>query len=124
MPEYGPQFSGSKRRLVQKSDTFQYVPILDTIRMLLNDESIREQVVDSSKRVHSNGQIIEDFCDGTLFKTHPLFSTDPLALQLIAYYDELELCNPLGSHVKRHKLGIVFFILGNIAPGHSLNVST
>lgn len=59
---------------------------------------------------------MEDFCDGALYKNHPIFSTDPLALQVIAYYDELELCNPLGTHVKKHKLGIVFFSLGNIHP--------
>ena len=28
----------------------------------------------------------------------------------------MELVNPLGSHVKRHKLGIVVFTLGNISP--------
>ncbi len=59
---------------------------------------------------------MEDFCDEELFKQHPLFSRDTSALQIIAYYDEVELCNPLGSHVKKHKLGIVFFILGNIHP--------
>ena len=59
---------------------------------------------------------MEDFCDGALYKNHPIFSSDPLALQVIAYYDELELCNPLGTHVKKHKLGIVFFSLGNIHP--------
>ena len=47
---------------------------------------------------------------------HTLFSSDPHALQIIAYFDELEVCNPLGSHVKKHKLGLVFFSLGNIHP--------
>ena len=36
----------------------------------------------------------------------------------IAFYDELELCNPLGTHVKKHKLGIVLFTLSNIHPRH------
>ena len=60
-------------------------------------------------------KFLEDFCDGTLFKNHPLFSKDPYA---IPYYDELELCNPLGSHVKLHKVGVVFISLGNIHPIH------
>ena len=29
---------------------------------------------------------------------------------------ELGVCNPLGSHVKKHKVGVVFFTLGNIHP--------
>lgn len=60
--------------------------------------------------------MFEDFCDGNLFKNHPLFSANPLALQIILFYDELELCNPLGTHVKKHKLSIFLFTLGNIDP--------
>lgn len=73
------------------------------------------QIEECPKRIRNDG-VIEDFCDGQLFKQHALFSQDPFALQIIAYYDELELCNPLGTHVKQHKLGIVFFTLGNIHP--------
>ena len=73
--------------------------------------------------------------DGEIYQTHPLFSTDPVALQLILYYDELELCNPLGSRRKKHKIGIqyvhvciimytmhmllagaFYYILGNVDP--------
>ena len=50
-------------------------------------------------------RILKDFCDGTRFSSHTLFSQDPLALQIIAYYDELEICNPLGSRVKLYTLG-------------------
>uniref|UniRef100_A0A1X7UE82 Uncharacterized protein n=1 Tax=Amphimedon queenslandica TaxID=400682 RepID=A0A1X7UE82_AMPQE len=32
------------------------------------------------------------------------------------YYDELEICNPLGSSAKKHKLGIVFFTIANLLP--------
>ena len=35
-------------------------------------------------------------------------------MQILGNYDELEICNPLGSHVKRHKVGIVFYTVGNI----------
>ena len=42
----------------------------------------------------------------------------------MAYYDELELCNPLGAHVKRHKLGIVFSSLGNIHPRYRSSYRT
>ena len=60
--------------------------------------------------------MFEDLCDGNLFKNHPLFSANPLALQIILFYDELEFCNPLGTHVKKHKLSIFLFTLGNIDP--------
>lgn len=52
-----------------------------------------------------------DMCDGEAFKTHPLYTVDPQALQVILYYDDLEICNPLGASVKTHKLGKVFFYI-------------
>ena len=79
----------------------------------MNDDTIVEQIDTFPQRIHTTG-LIEDFCDGSVYSSHPLFSNDSSALQIVAYYDELEICNPLGSHVKQHKLGIVFYTLGNI----------
>ena len=59
---------------------------------------------------------MSDFCDGLIFKSHPLFSTDSNALQVIGYYDEVEVVNPIGSFVSKNKLGGVFFFLGNVTP--------
>ena len=81
----------------------------------MSDTSIAEQVENCPHRIHTDGSV-EDFCDGSVFAKHALFSRDPHALQIIAYFDEVEICNPLGSHVKRHKLGIVFYTLANIDP--------
>ncbi len=50
--------------------------------------------------------MLSDFCDGSLFANHALFKEDPAALQIQLYYDELEVCNPLGSKTKKHKIGI------------------
>lgn len=60
--------------------------------------------------------ILADFCDGNIYKSHPIFSVDPKALQIIAYFNELEICNPLGTRTKKHKLGILLYTLGNISP--------
>ena len=63
----------------------------------------------------SNGSVFADFCDGSLFQSHPLFSPNSQALQIIAYYDDLEVTNPLGSYTKVYKLGCLFFFLGNVS---------
>ena len=57
-----------------------------------------------------------DISDGTYISTHPFFVANPNSLQIIAYYDEVETCNPLGSSSKKFKLGCFFFTLGNIRP--------
>ena len=103
-PYHQSIFTGSKRRLVERQDSFQYVPLLRSLQVLLSDSSIIDQIYQCPSRFHRDGTI-EDICDGELYKAHPIFSNDPLALQLILFYDELELCNPLGTHVKKHKLG-------------------
>ena len=46
-----------------------------------------------------------DYCDSPKFKTHSLFATHDKALQIILFFDECELCNPLGSFRKKHKIG-------------------
>ena len=91
------------------------MPLLSNLCKLLNDDTIIEEIDTCSKRVHTNG-LIEDFCDGSIYNSHLLFSQDSTALQIVAYYDELEICNPLGSHIKKHKWGIVFYTLANISP--------
>ena len=65
---------------------------------------------------HPSKDFLADFCDGALYKSHPLFSSDPHALQIVGYFDDVEVVNPLGSYVKKHKLGCLFFFLSNIRP--------
>lgn len=63
-----------------------------------------------------DGNVLSDFCDGSLFQNHSLFSVDAHALQIVAYYDELEVVNPIGSFVKKHKLVCLLFFLANVQP--------
>ena len=86
-----------------------------TLESLLKHDDVRQQIIEGHDRIR-NDDTLEDYCDGSVYKSHPLFSKEVESLQIIAHYDELELCNPIGTHVKQHKLGIVFFTLGNIHP--------
>ena len=116
-------FTGVKRRLIEKQDFYQYVPLLSCLHSLLSDSSVVDEIDQCPSRIHTDG-IIEDVCDDKVFQTHPIFSRDPFALQLLLFYDELELCNPLGTHVKKHKLGIFLFTLGNIRPKYRSSLRT
>ena len=49
--------------------------------------------------------LLSDICDGEWLKKHPLFYLSNDALQILLYYDDLEVCNPFSSHAKTHKLG-------------------
>lgn len=59
-------------------------------------------------------QLIEnkfgDICDGTIFEEHPIFSHNKQAIQIVAYFDEMETANALGAKAaKNNKLGTVNF---------------
>ena len=60
--------------------------------------------VESGHRTSSG--LMEDFCDGRAFAAHPLFSLHSNGLQVLFYYDELEVVNPKGFKTKLHKLGM------------------
>ena len=103
---YVSQFSGPQRRKVARSDKF-YLSLLDTLKKLLVLDDFQAEVL--NPHFSKNTSMLVDVCDGSIFQTHPLFSSDPHALQVIAYFDELEVVNPIDSYVKKHKLGCLFF---------------
>ena len=49
-----------------------------------------------------------DVCDGDLFADHPVFQGNEKALQIIGYFDEVTLTNPIGSRAKKHKIGMAY----------------
>ena len=89
--------------------------------MLQNAPDVRHEI----QHFHgSKDRVMRDMCDGSIYKSHSIFREDEHALQIIAYYDEIELCNPLGSSTKKHKLGYLFFSLGNISPQYRSQLKT
>lgn len=54
----------------------------------------------------STSGYMKDFCDGKRFQSHPLYSVQSKGLQIFMYYDDVEICNPLGSKRSIHKLGM------------------
>jgi len=73
---------------------YRYVSLLQSLHNLLSDATVIDQIEQSSNRLHSDGTL-HDICDGELFRLYS-FSQDQLALQITAFYDEVELCTLLG----------------------------
>ena len=105
--------AGSKRRKTLTVDTFHYVSILDTLKTIFESESAWNHLLGGKSSIPG---VYNDFADGTVAQNHPVLKTHLNSLQVIGYYDELEICNPLGSSAKKHKLGIVFFTIANLLP--------
>lgn len=93
--------------------TFMYIPILETLNKIVNDEFTKQLIFRENKNLEPN--ILYDLCDGSYLQNHPLF-TNQSNLQIQLYFDEFETTNPLGSKTGIHKLGGLYFILRNIPP--------
>ena len=74
-------------RHIVKRDTFQYVPLLQLIALLLSDSSVYREVEQSHL---SSDDVMRDLRDGSVFKSNPLFAEDLHVLQLCLYFDECE----------------------------------
>ena len=104
--------SGSMRQVI-KRDTFQYVPVLQLIELILSDSSIFRETMQDHTAVDG---VTYDCCDGSLITNNPLFVEDKLALQLCLYFDECEVVNPLGSRRRIHKIAFIYMSLRNLPP--------
>lgn len=51
---------------------------------------------------------VEDIWDGSFVAEHIFFQSDPKSLGLILYQDAFEVCHPLRSGKKKHKVLAVY----------------
>ena len=109
------------RSLERHPRSIQYISLRNTIRLLINNISFCKMVknydgMKTSMTRDNRDQYLRDFCDGQVLQNHPLFTSSPTALQLLLYFDDLELCNPLGSKSRKHKISVFYVSFGNINP--------
>ena len=102
------EVNGGERR-----PTMQYIPILETLKMLLKHEDVLGQVMQN--RISQDG-VLRDFCDGDVFQNNVLFQQHRNSLQIQLYYDDFTPTNPIGSHSRSNKLSAIYFVLGNLHP--------
>ena len=93
------------------SDTFQYVPILSVLRQLLKHEEVRK-VIDSSGP--SDDEWMRSFYDGDCYKSHRFFSVTVDGLQLLIFYDDFGVANPLAARADLYKLGGIYWTILNL----------
>lgn len=84
----------------RKHETFQYVPILEIIKSLLQ-HNVFTQVVNAHEIWHSG--VLGDYCDGEHCQTNKLSNSDEgeTTLYLTLYNDDFEVCKIIGTFRKR-----------------------
>lgn len=91
---------------------FHYVSILETLKVLLTDSNFMKAFKES-KNIESHANYITDYHNGSIYKNNLLFSQNN-CLELIIFQDAFEVCNPLGSAKKKHKLVGFYYMVGNL----------
>jgi len=107
-----------KQVQVEVSDTFYYVRIENTLRLILQQPRSWSFIDTRTQQAPSglltqwvdgdNGQHMASYC------TSHFPSSIPIFIQI--YFDEVETVNPLGSKTGIHKLGAFYFVVKNFPP--------
>lgn len=94
-------------------DKFVYIPILSTVHC---SQYLKVNMLQKCCKAQLPATLDIDICDGSFFKSLPLFSTEKQTIQIQMFYDDFEVANPLGPKQGIYKLGGVYFTLRNFSP--------
>ena len=61
--------------------------------------------------------ILRQFFDGTFIRQNDFYTGEEIKLSIILYVNDFEVCNPLGTSRKKHKITAVYWVLANV-PSH------
>lgn len=98
--------------------TFQYVPVLKVLQQLFSDCHVLAKVLDGSRITEQSGEevIYRSFREGLFFKENSFLSAGELRVLLNLYIDDFEICNPLGTSRKKHKICAIYWTISNLPP--------
>ncbi|XP_023198103.1 uncharacterized protein LOC111610076 [Xiphophorus maculatus] len=111
----------------KNNKSFQYVSILKSLQQVLDCEVILDQT-DNLNCVNkllqrSSVHTYRSFYDGSFFSENELLCKEE-SISLILYIDDFEICNPLGTSKRKHKICGLYWILGNLPQGCNSNLSS
>lgn len=95
--------------------TLQYVPLLKFLRQLFADGHIFDKALDKSSHIRESREwkiFVTDF----FFKGNSFLSEGELKVLPNLYVADFEICKPLGTSRKKHKICAVYWNLNNLPP--------
>lgn len=81
--------------------------------MQVLSKSFQENTFEGEKKTENDFKY-QTFRDGSHYQNNKFFSVEENRVSLILYVDDFEVCNPLGTSRKKHKVTAVYWVLGNI----------
>lgn len=102
------------RTTVQR--TFQYVSIIKTLTALFGDEEFEQMYVtfNASGDHQCQEGVYKRFCCGNVFQKSVFFKTNPMAIQIKLFTDDVEPCSALKSKAGIHKISAFYLQINNL----------
>lgn len=93
--------------------SFQYISILKSLQQILSCQTFLDKAINlkSPHQIQSAKIQYKSFYDGINYKGN---LPKECAISLLLYVDDFEICNPLGTSRKKHKICGVYWALGNL----------
>lgn len=105
---FGSHLKKTKGTVKRIRDQGYFIPFEDLIKTLYCLPEVLYWFQHSHK---SNDNFVRDICDANYVKNNQL-------LQIILYNDDIEIVNPLGTHIKKHKITPFYATFANIPPAY------
>ena len=97
--------------------TAEFIPMRNVLQKVFNLPGVFSTVDKYIKKLQSENDCIENFVQGHLWKEQVTKNfQNKTVFPLFLYFDDFEICNPLGSHAGVHKLGGVYYQVACFPP--------
>lgn len=110
----------------RKQKSLQYVSVLKTLQQLLSSDTILLKTANLKERYESplsDKAVYSCPFDGEFFRNNKLLSQD-CAISINLYIDDFEICNPIGTSRRKHKICALYWTLGNLSLGCQSSLSS
>ena len=96
-------------------DVVHYIPMLESLKTLVEDETFQTALAQSNVDVDSpNPDSLNDIKDGNVYRNSEFFLNNPTALCLMMYSDGVEVTNPLSFGRGKHKLVMLYWQVADV----------
>lgn len=102
------------RSTVQR--TFQYVSVIKTLTALFGDDKFEQIYLNfntTNDHICQEG-VFKRFCCGEVFRKSDFFKSNPMAIQIKLFVDDVEPCNALKSKAGKHKISAFYLQINNL----------
>ena len=86
------------------NDKGYIIPMMKSLQNFLNLPEVWSDIVNG----HESDELMRDFCDGQFAKNNKFIQQNSPCLQFLINTDSPEVVNPIGAHVKRHKIDVFY----------------